>query len=87
LALNLLGIRIVLTTLGVGAAARVRRAGRLRRGALVLAGLGLLLLVVQQTWATVLQAELRQGWVTTDTLSTAPTWPSTPRSPSSCARW
>lgn len=67
LARNLLGIRIVLTTLGVGAAAAF--AALAGYGAplvlgTVLAGLGLLLLVVQQTWATVLQAELRQGWVT-----------------------
>lgn len=67
LARNLLGIRIVLTTVGVGAAAAF--AALAGYGAplvlgTVLAGLGLLVLVVQQTWATVLQAELRQGWVT-----------------------
>jgi len=67
LARNLLGVRIVLTTLGVGAAAAF--AALAGYGAplvlgTVLAGLGLLLLVVQQTWATALQAELRQGWVT-----------------------
>ena len=67
LARNLLGIRIVLTALGiVGAVAFAALAGY--GGPLVLgtalAGLALLVLVVQQTWATALQAELRLGWVT-----------------------
>jgi len=67
LARNLLGIRIVLTTLGVGFAAAfaaVAGYGAPLVLGTVLAGLGLALLVVQQTWATVLQAQLRQGWVT-----------------------
>lgn len=64
---GLLGIRIVLTTLGVAAvaafAALAGYGAPLVLGT-VLSGIGLVLLVIQQTWATALQAELRLGWVT-----------------------
>lgn len=67
LARALLGVRIVLTMLGVAAAAAF--AALAGYGAplvlgTVLSGIGLTVLVVQQTWATVLRAELRLGWVT-----------------------
>jgi O-antigen/teichoic acid export membrane protein len=64
---NLLGIRIVLTTLGVAAAAAFAALAGYDASLVlgtVLAGAGLVLLVVQQTWATALQADLRLGWVT-----------------------
>lgn len=67
LARALLGIRIVLTMLGVitvAAFAALAGYGAPLVLGTVLSGAGLTLLVVQQTWATVLRAELRLGWVT-----------------------
>lgn len=63
---DLLGLRLVLTVAGiaavVGFAALAGYGGELVLGT-ALAGLGLLLLVVQQGYSVPLQAELRLGWV------------------------
>jgi O-antigen/teichoic acid export membrane protein len=64
---NLLGIRFVLTALGVTVAVAFSAAGgygtALMLGTLV-AGLGMVLTVVQGTFAVPLSAQLRLGWVT-----------------------